>query len=285
MRRGIWTVAVALAFATGGVAHAAVSKNSARASPEPAATAKKLIADCGAHHFETTVRITGADGKPQEKTVRMCGFKGQSDAEWIATLKDAVNKTADNPEIPAAAKDQIIVAVNAEIVKLLHPDLGIAAGPDISKLPKRNIVAAPVEPLSRDYGALPPMPTAPTVAPPHLLGADGAIAAAARLSLRCASAGDEDRPGSCDSIDKDTVLVLRADEPFPRGLAVRFVRHGDQRAELDLPPMKSGETTILRLPPRVCAGVVRSRLEIQAVGANAPSGTLAGTIGEYDLRC
>jgi hypothetical protein len=35
----------------------------------------------------------------------------------------------------------------------------------------------------------------------------------------------------------------------------------------------------------VCRGVVRSRVEIQALGGNAPSGTPAGTIGEYDLRC
>jgi hypothetical protein len=39
------------------------------------------------------------------------------------------------------------------------------------------------------------------------------------------------------------------------------------------------------LPKGVCAGVVRSKLEIQALGGGALSGTAAGTIGEYDLRC
>jgi hypothetical protein len=78
---------------------------------------------------------------------------------------------------------------------------------------------------------------------------------------------------------------VRADEAFPRGVAMRFVRRGDQRAELDLPALKTGQTANLRLPPAVCAGVVRSRVEIQALGAAAPSGTPAGTIGEYDLRC
>jgi hypothetical protein len=80
-------------------------------------------------------------------------------------------------------------------------------------------------------------------------------------------------------------LVVRADDAYPRGVAVRFVRHGDSRAETDLPAMKTGQTTTLRLPPAVCAGVVRSKVEIQALGANAPRGTPAGTIGEYDLRC
>jgi hypothetical protein len=42
---------------------------------------------------------------------------------------------------------------------------------------------------------------------------------------------------------------------------------------------------LLRLPPAVCAGVVRSKVEIQALGGKAPSGTPAGSVGEYDLRC
>ena len=75
------------------------------------------------------------------------------------------------------------------------------------------------------------------------------------------------------------------DDAYPRGVAVRFVRKGDSRAELDLPALKMGQTANLRLPSAVCAGVVRSRVEIQALGANSPSGTSAGTIGEYDLRC
>lgn len=283
MTRGLSRIAGILALAMGSAAHSVAAKTSRISSPVPAAS--KLTADCGAHQFQTKVQVIGADGKLQEKTVRMCGFHGQSDADWITTLKDAVKKTADNPSIPTAAKDQIIIAVNGEIVRLLHPGLGIAAGPDISKLPKRNVMPFPAEPLSRDYGALPPLPTVSSVPPPHLLGPGGAIAAQARLNLRCATLGDEDRPSACDILDKETVLVVRADEAFPSGLAMRFVRHGDERAQLDLPPMKSGETRVLRIPARVCAGVVRSKIEIQAIGANAPTGTIAGTVGEYDLRC
>lgn len=108
---------------------------------------------------------------------------------------------------------------------------------------------------------------------------------APRVTLRCALAGDEDRPSECDSIDKDTVLVLRADDSFPAGLDIRFVRHGDERGEVTVPALRPGQTALLRMPARVCAGVVRSTLEIQALGANAPSGTPAGTVGEFDLRC
>jgi hypothetical protein len=124
------------------------------------------------------------------------------------------------------------------------------------------------------------------VAPPNLLGPGGALGVIPpRLTLRCALAGDEDRPTDCDTIDKDTVLVLRADEAFPRGVEMRFARHGDQRAELELPALRVGQTAKLRLPKAVCSGVVRSRVEIQALDAGAPAGTVAGRIGEYDLRC
>lgn len=252
------------------------------AKPEAAAIAKTL--DCAAHRFETTIRVTGPDGKPQDKAVRMCGTKGASDAEWIATLKDAATKSAAS-QMPQAAKEQIVAAVEAEIQRLSLPSLSLPQGTDISKLPRSAERPAPEIPLSRDYNALPPLPTASTVPPPHVLGPDGAVAAAAHLTLRCAPAGDEDRPDTCDTIDKDTVLVVRADEAYPTGVAMRFLRHGNSRAEVALPAMKAGSTTTIRVPVAVCTGAVRSKLEIQALGTNAPAGTMAGTLGEYDLRC
>ena len=240
--------------------------------------------NCAAHSFETTIQMLGPDGKPRPSKVKMCGTDGQSDADWIHTLQDAVKKTSLSAQMPLAAKEQIIAAVNAEIERLSRSSLALPEGADIAHLPKAA-AATPEVPLARDYGALPPLPTASSVPPPNILGPGGLVAPPARLTLRCALTGDEDRPEACDTIDRDTVLVVRADDAYPRGVAVRFVRHGDSRAELDLPAMKPGQTAALRLPPAVCAGVVRSRVEIQALGANAPSGTPAGSIGEYDLRC
>ena len=253
-------------------------------TPTAAAGAGSLAQDCEAHSFETTIHLTGPDGKPHESKVHMCGTKGQSDADWVRTLQDAVKKTALSPQMPAAAKEQIIAAVNAEITRLSIPTLSLPAGTDITKPPKANTPAESV-PLSREYGSLGALPTATNVEPPHVLGPGGMVAPPARVTMRCAAAGDEDRPGVCDTIDRDTVMVLRADDAYPRGLEVRFVRHGDSRAELDLPALKQGQTASLRLPAAVCRGVVRSKVEVQALGANSPSGTVAGTVGEYDLRC
>lgn len=281
MIRGTISSAIALALLGASGASGAVPKTAAK-PVDPTALAKTL--DCSAHRFEATIHVSGPDGKLQDKTVRMCGTKGENDAEWIATLKDAAKKTADSPQMAQAAKEQIIAAVNAEIARLSLPSLNLPQGTDIAKLPKAAI-KTPDVPLARDYNALPPLPTASTVAPPHLLGPDGALAPAARLTLRCALLGDENRPETCDTIDKDTVLVVRADEAYPRGLAMRFVRDGDQRAEVDLPAMAAGQTAKVRVPPAVCARVVRSTIQIQALGGNAPNGAVPGTVGEYDLRC
>ena len=278
-------VAAVLLLVSAAAVGAVSPKKTASAPVEPSAAVKSLVQNCDAHKFETTVQLTGPDGQPRQSKVKMCGTEGQSDSDWIHTLKDAVKKAAESPQMPQAAKEQIIAAVNAEIDRLTHPPLVLPGGTDIASLSKPKAPARAEEPLSRDFGALPPLPTASTVPPPHLLGPGAAIAPAPRLTLRCALAGDEDRPTECDSIDRDTVIVLRADDSYPRGVAVRFVRSGNQRAELTLPALKQGQTANLRLPPAVCAGVVRSKIEIQAIGPNSPSGTSAGTIGEYDLRC
>jgi hypothetical protein len=280
MRGTIQIMGCLVLLASAGVTDAAVKKK----APAPSGPPKALIQNCAAHSFEATIQLTGPDGQPKQSKVKMCGTEGQSDADWIRTLQDAVKKTELSAQMPQAAKEQIIAAVNAEIDRLSHPALALPGGGDIAKLPKAA-AATPEVPLNRDYGALPPLPTASNVPPPHVLGPGSAIAAAPRITLRCALAGDEDRPDACDSIDRDTVLVLRADDAYPRGIEVRFLRHGNQRAELDVPALKQGQTATLRLPPAVCSGVVRSKVEIQALGANSPSGSPAGTIGEYDLRC
>ena len=254
------------------------------APPEqPQAADTSVLQNCDAHRFETTIQQM-VDGKPKQSKVRMCGTEGQSDADWIRTLKDAVKKTQAS-EMPPGVKQQIVAAVNAEIERLSMPALQIPGATDISKLPKTAVTSTPQAPLSRDYGVLPPLPPASNVPPPNVLATGGAVAAAPKVTLRCALAGDEDRPTACDSIDKDTVLVLRADDSFPAGLDVHFVRHGDEKAEVSVPALRPGQTAIRRLPARVCTGVVRSTLEIQAQGSNAPSGTPAGSVGQYDLRC
>lgn len=283
MMRGKAAGLAAVLLFAGAATSAAPPKKPAR-SEDQAAIAKTL--DCARHRFEATIRVDGPDGKPQDQTVRMCGIKGETDAEWIETLKDAVRKTAASSQMPAAAKQQIISAVNSEIGRLSIGGLDLPRGADISKLPRTatNRISE-AAPLSRDYSPLPPLPTVSSVPPPHVLAPSGAIAEDSHLTLRCALLGDEDRSDACETIDKDTVLIVRADEAYPRGVAMRFLRHGDSRAEVDLPAMSAGETRKVRVPAALCNGVVRSTVEIDALGANGPRGVLPAKVGDYDLRC
>jgi len=282
--RGRFSIIAGIVLLSAAATSAAPVKKKAPTPPKPAAAEQSDEPNCEARKFETTITMTGPDGQSKSSKVKMCGKVGQSDADWIRTLQDAVKKTSLSPQMPQAAKEQIIAAVNAEVDRLTKPALALPENADISKLAKSAPPKAEA-PLSRDYGSLGAMPVATNVEPPHVLGPAGAMGETPRLTLRCALAGDEDRPSACDTIDRDTVMVLRADDAYPRGVEVRFVRKGDSRAHLALPAMKTGQTANLRLPPAVCAGVVRSRVEIQALGANSPSGAAAGTIGEYDLRC
>jgi hypothetical protein len=282
MKRGKFRILICTAFLAAAASSGAVPKKAAKRAQPPAA-AKSLVQNCDAHKFETTIDLT-VNGVAKQSKVRLCGTEGQSDSDWIHTLKDAVQKTAASVTMATPIKAQIVAAVNAEIARLSAPPALLSDGTDIAHLPKAA-ATTPEVPLARDYGALPPLPSASVVAPPHVLGPAGSTAPTPLLTLRCALAGDEDRPSRCDSIDKDTVLVVRADEAFSRGVEVRFVRKGNSKAELTLPAMRAGQTATLRLPPAVCAGVVRSRVEIQALGGSAPAGTPAGTVGEYDLRC
>lgn len=269
----------------------------APAAAEPPADAQKLVQDCSAHRFETTISVT-RDGAPHQSKVKMCGTPGQTDAEWVNTLKDAIAKVAANPTMPPSAKQQIIDAVNLEIVRL-------RAGAAPAATPVPALVNAPPLPAPRttpaaaapQYSALPPFPP-PMVAqtpPATALGGAAVVAAAPfvpplprpRLSLSCYSAGDIAVDGPCFAFDRHTLITVRAGEPLKDTL-LRFVRDGDERADYPLPPLARGKSTRFALPREVCAHVAGGQLTIRIVRGPAGKPHLAqvvGTEGPYNLTC
>src|SRR4051812_1623468 len=86
------------------MAPASAYAQAAEADSEPA-DAKALIDACNAHRFETIVE-SEVDGQPHKQKVKLCGKPGQNDADWLATLKDAVDKVAGNDKMSASAKAQ-----------------------------------------------------------------------------------------------------------------------------------------------------------------------------------
>lgn len=293
------------------IAFALVAAPSVAADPPatdaPAPQVQKVLQNCDAHKFETVVEAT-VDGKPHKSRVKLCGNEGQSDAEWIGTLKDAIAKLRANKEIDPAVRDQIIVAINAEISRLGSPAPqaagigeahGLAALNLGSSAPPPPVVAPP--PLASEYSSLPPLPTEPPP-PPHLLTpmVAGSSAAARgdrrapaaslglvpggpapKLSFACYSPGDIGGEAPCTGFDRDTMLTVSAQSDVPAGVSLWFLRNGDHRADVDLAQLRRGKSLRIALPSAVCQGVSDGSLELKLV----QGGSELRSDGPYALRC
>lgn len=254
----------------------APAKATATPSPPPPAL-KAVVESCSARKFETTVEAT-VNGTKRSRRVKLCGKEGQSDASWIATLKDAVAKARANMSFSKPMREAIAIAINDEIDRIQAGSA--AAAPILSK----PVVLTPPATRLPEYSALPPLP-APR---PAAVAKPGSRAAAAplppRLTLRCAERGEKGEGRACDFLEPATVLTLRADEPLPAGATLRFLRKGDARGEVAVAPMRSGEVRRVRLPAQLCKGVATSRAEIQLLRAGA-GGPVLTTFGPFGLRC
>lgn len=294
--------AVGLALAAG-VAGAAPAKKKAPAADAPSAEARKLVQSCDAHKFETVVQDM-VDGKPHQSKVKLCGKDGQTDAEWIDTLKDAVAKLGENNDMPATMREQIASALNAEIARLEIKGASTLSAPSgtstttalegIAPLPPlpqakppgavalapspRAVPAAPM----RDYAALPPLPTKPA-APVHVLPGGAASLAAMlprpRMSFICYNPGEAEGP--CTGFTRQTMLTVRAGEDLPADTSLRFVRDGDPQADIQLAQLKKGKSVRLTMPDDLCRHVVGGKLELRIVRA----GQEVGSDGPYNLNC
>jgi hypothetical protein len=294
------------------------AKKTAPSSAAPNSKAAELLQNCDAHMFQTVVHEI-VEGQPHQSRVKLCGKDGQSDADWIATLKDAVAKMSGNSQMPKAVRDQIISALGAEIQRLEHPinplmpprksasngsvldglsplpALPGAKEPEASPMPAlpetkqaangslpppRQI--APEAP-NDDYTALPPLPTAPPP-PVHVLagGVSGTVPMLPRprMSMSCYTPG-ETTDGPCTGFTRDTLVTVRAQEDLPAQTSLRFVRDGDPEADVELAQLKKGKAMQFSVPGDVCRHVVGGKLELRIVRA----GQEVGSDGPYNLNC
>ena len=231
---------------------------------------------------------------------------GQSDNEWIGTLKDAISKLNSNKEMAVAVRDQIVSALNAEIQRLQS---GIqVSGNEGSKgsavkqsvldgispiqgLPERKRTQGGALPpprqapsgSAREYAALPPLPTAPP-APTHVmvggLSASTPMLPKPRMTLSCYTPG-ETPEGPCTGFTRDTLVTVRAGEDLPANTSLRFVRDGDPKADVELAQLKKGKSMRLAVPMDVCRHVVGGSLELRIVRA----GQEVASDGPYNLNC
>jgi hypothetical protein len=290
MRSGVF-IALALTLSAAGLAAAPPSKS---APP-------KVMQSCDAHQFETTVTAT-VDGEPHQSKVKLCGVEGQSDADWIKTLKDAIAKLDTNKEVDPAVRQQIVTAINAEIGRLsilssgalVDKIVGIAATGALP--PPRK---APNTSVSSDYAALPPLPSTPPP-PPHVLAPavpDGSpvtkgsaaqsyasmplMGPPRKLSFACFSPNDLSGDGPCTGFERETMLTVRADEDLPKPAQLRFIRNGEEHGDIDLEALRRGKSVRVALPRELCQGFGSGKLELQVL----ENGVVVKSDGPYSLRC
>ena len=265
----------------------------------PTAKMERLLQDCDAHKFETVVNSV-VDGKPHQSKVKLCGTKGQTDAAWVNTLKDAIAKVKANDKMPAEIRDQIASALDAEILRLGTGGVSMALvansaptianpaqGTPIASLAPRTTPGA-TRPLSQDYGNMPPLPEPKAVVATSLgIGSVLPSLPPPRMTLHCGSTDDPSIFESCGIMRTDTILLVRADEQIPAGTSLRFVRRDDPRGQVALAALRSGQTARIPLPHRVCDGVVRSEVQIEVLRKPSSSGAeqVVDTLGPYNLRC
>ncbi len=226
-----------------------------------------IVADCNARKFETSVEIE-RDGDKRLTKLKLCATKNGDDAAWLRTLEDAKAKIAGHPEISSDSKIKIAGELDAEIAKLKTTET--------ASLPAPTPPAAPLpEPL-------PPPSTAPAVAanaPPAPVPARAPEKP--RLTINCLEPGESGAGRRCLSLERTTLLAIRAENDLPPATSLRFVRRGDVRGEVPLAALRQGQLIRTRLPAQLCAGVSSSKVEIQILG----SSQVVETLGPYMLRC
>ena len=284
-------VALIVAAATLAAAPSLAQEQDAPAAPaeEDAASPEKqaFLESCAARKFETTVEIL-VDGEKRGKKVTLCGKVGQSDADWVATLKDAAAKTEANEAMAPGVKGQIVTALNLEITRIESAAMATTT----VTLPKA-IEAAPEVADRAQYSVLPPIPDAPrraATAPrdPVKLTANADNKPAPppvkkpRLTIRCLSPGEAGGGSICAALERDTLLVVRADENLERAASLRFLRRGDAKGQIELAQLRQGQQVRSRLPSQLCAGVSSSKVQIEVL---AGGGQVVDTLGPYRLHC
>jgi hypothetical protein len=271
-----------------------------KAAPAPKVRAgPQLMQSCDAHKFETVVDAV-VDGEPRQSKVKLCGVKGQSDGDWIKTLRDAIAKLAANKDMAPATREQIVTAIKAEIARL-----SIEGG--AAQAQSKAAEAAPMQPLSplsRDYSALPPLPppretpAVPlqkdfAVLPPLPVAPPPATAApklvpmdAPRLTFGCDSPADLTTDASCAAFERETMLTVHAGDDVAPGILLQFVRNGRAQAEVPLEGLRRGGKLRMPLPSKVCSGFTSGKLELRIV--HSAAGSLEDVLasdGPYSLRC
>jgi hypothetical protein len=278
---------LALAAATAPASAQDQGVTAAPATEQVSADRQAFLDACAARKFETIVQVV-EDGEKLGKKVTLCGKVGQSDGDWLATLKDAAAKTEANADMAPEVKGQIVTALKLEINRL-----EAAAATKAVTLPK-PIEAAPDVSERTEYSVLPPIPDASRRAAatparePVKLSARAASepplppVRKPRLTIKCLMPGEAGGGTICAALERDTLIMVRADEDLASSASLRFLRRGDAKGVVELAQLRQGQMVRSKLPAQLCAGVASSKVQIEVL---AGGGQVVDRLGPYRLHC
>ena len=78
---------------------------------------ERLAASCSARSFETTAELD-KNGQKQRTKIKLCAKDGETDAQWKATLKDALKRLDGMTDLAPESRTKIAADLNAEIARV-----------------------------------------------------------------------------------------------------------------------------------------------------------------------
>jgi hypothetical protein len=240
-----------------------------------------LIEQCNNHKFETMIEIDPV--KKRSTRIKLCSNPGANDADWVKTLEAAIAEL-DGRRMAPSAKEELIALLRIEIAKYAKATpaistpyaIGQAAGETPLTMPPERFETSTLPSLDR--------PAKPAGAAAGSVAAPSEAAKPMAFTVKCLARGESGAGGTCDFLERNTTLVVRAVQGLEKGGTLRFKRRGEERGEVALNAMANGQSVRVKLPGELCKGVSGSKVEIELLPPGS-RGSVGARVGPYGLRC
>ena len=267
-----------------GVAAALCSAASLAQQPEGAT---EKASPCEGELFVFQTGPTGHVAK-----VTLCSKKDATSDDLVKMFESAATALSQNHRMAPEKRNDLVLQMRAKAAEFQRGKSSVATAA-LDPAPTTAILAPlrPATPVERspEYTVLPPLPAPKPSVSASTLGSASASLALSKPQLRieCLNQADLAGAGPCDSLERETILKVRAGDAIPSGTSLRFLRRGDLRAEIQLAQLARGKTAQFVLPREVCSGVAESKVEIQIVrrAKAGDAGQVVDSMGPYFLRC
>jgi hypothetical protein len=285
----IAAAALAMAFASAG--------SWAQSSSE---MAEAPTCDSGGQRF-----VFKSGEEPHLTRITLCGPKDGTSSDLVKMFDSAVTALSRNTKLATEKRADLIAQIRLKAEQYRPAGSAAPPAPALTVAPAITDLAPPkaTGPVERppEYASLPPLPPPLPIGTPVAGASTGGAAfsaagpksppvprlSAPRLAIECVNLQDLGGAGDCSLIERETQVVVRAQDAVPALTALRFVRRGETRAEVELAQLSRGKSTQFALPGEVCSGVSSSRVEIQVVrrASSNSAGQVVDSLGPYLLHC